>query len=123
MTITTHCPAIKIKFDPNLLSVPTFGYNAEYLYRISAFLQKKIDSSEFSKFPATIEKLKQKQQQFMELYEWAKTQERENETKTHIKTQWIGYRPRLANKNDQRVFERLSDRAGTSRIDRSNNKV
>lgn len=59
----------------------------------------------------------------MELYERAKTQERENKTKTNIKTQWFGYRPRLANKNDQRVFERLSDRAGTCKSMRRLSKI
>lgn len=123
MTIINHCPPIPIKFDPNLLSTPTFGYSAEDLYRIGDFLQKKIDSAEFRKFPATIEKLKQKKQHFMELYEWAKNQERENKTKTCLKTQWFGYRPRLTNKDDQRIFDRLSDRASTSKYDRRRNEV
>lgn len=100
-----------------------FGYKADYLYEISAFLQKKIDSAEFRKFPKTLERLKNKQEHFMELYERAKIEEGNNKTKTCRKTQWLGYRPRLANKNDQRVFDRLSNRSETSRNDRRNNKV
>ncbi len=100
-----------MKFDRNLLSVPTFGFRAEYLYQIGLFLQKKIDSSEFNKFPSTIEELKKKQQKFMELYERAKIEEEQAKTKTCLKTQWLGYRPRFTNKNDQRVFERLDNRA------------
>lgn len=119
----SHIPPMPMKFDPNLLSMPTFGFRAEYLYQISAFLQKKIDSAEFSKFPATIHKLKQKQQQFMQLYERTKIEEEQAKTKTCLKTQWIGYRPRLANKNDQRVFERLNDREKTSKRDRRDGKV
>lgn len=118
-----HMPPMPMKFDPNLLSMPAFGFRAEYLYQISAFLQKKIDSAEFRKFPATIQKLKQKQQQFMELYERAKIKEEQAKTKTRLKTQWLGYRPRLANKNDQRVFDRLNNRAETSKLDRRHSKV
>ena len=119
----SHAPSMPMKFDPHLLSMPTFGYNAEYLYQISAFLQKKIDSAEFRKFPKTLERLKNKQENFMELYERAKIEERNNKEKTCRKTQWFGYRPRLSNKNDQRVFERLSDRAETSKRDRRHSKV
>lgn len=118
MTIITSCPPIPIKFSKDLLSMPAFGYSADYLYQISAFLQKKIDSAEFRKFPKTLERLKNKQEHFMELYERAKIEEGNNKTKTCRKTQWFGYRPRLANRNDQRLFERLSDRAETSKRDR-----
>ena len=120
---TVSCPPVLMGFNPNLLSMPIFGYNSEYLYEISVFIQKKIDSSEFCKFPKTIENLKNKKEYFMELYERAKTQERENKTKTHIKAKRLGYRPRLANRNDQSLFERLSDRAQTSKHDRRNNEI
>jgi len=121
--IISSCPLISMKFNPNLLSTPTFGYSAEYLYQISDFLQKKIDSAEFRKFPSTIEKLKQKQQQFRELYERAKTQEEQAKTKTCLKTQWLGYRPRLSNRNDQRIFERLDDRRKAFEYDCRKNNV
>src|ERR1041385_2951486 len=105
MTIITSCPLITITFNPDLLSVPTFGYNADYLYQISVFLQKKIDSAKFRKFSKTLERLKNKQEYFMELYERAKIEEGNNKTKTCCKTKWLGYRPRSANRNDQNLFE------------------
>ncbi len=118
-----NIPYIAIKFSKDLLSTPTFGYDAKYLFQISNFLQKKIDSSEFYKFPATILKLKQIHMKFMEMYERAKIEEGNNKTKTYRKTQWLGYRPRFANKNDQRIFDRLTDRAEASRIDRKENEI
>lgn len=124
MKIIADCPPIPMKFDHNLLSIPAFGFNSEYLHRISAFIKKKIYSSQFKKFPSTLEKLKQQHQKFMELYELSKIEEEKAKTKTCLKTQWFGYRPRLANKNDQRIFDRLSDRAETSKYDSSlRNKV
>ena len=116
-------PLISIKFNPYLLSVPTFRYDAEYLHRISAFLQKKIDSAEFQKFPTTILKLQKKQSQFKELYGRTKIEEEQAKEKTCIKTQWFGYRPRLPNRNDQRVFDRLDNRAETSKLDRRYHNV
>lgn len=113
------CPPIVVKFNQNLLSIPIFGFRAEYLYQISVFLQKKIDSSEFRKFPSTILKLKQKQQKFIELYERAKIEEEKAKAKMYVKTKCIGYRPRLPNRNDQRIFERLSNRTETSKRDKS----
>ena len=119
----SHIPPMPMKFDPNLLSMPTFGFRAEYLYQISDFLQKKIDSAEFRKFPKTLERLKNKQEYFMELYERAKIEEGKAKEKKGLKTAWFGYRPRLANRNDQRLFERLSNRRETSVFDRRHNKI
>lgn len=123
MQIITTCPAIPIRFDSNLLSTPTFGYTAENLKSIGDWLLKKIESAEFRKFPATISKLKQQHKKFVELYERAKTHEEQNKTKKHIKTQWLGYRPKMANQNDQRLFERLDNRRKTSEHDRRNNNI
>ncbi len=86
-TISTDMPKIELKFNKNLLSMPIWEYSAKYLHQIGTFLQKKIDSKEFRKFPATIEKLKQKQLKFMELYERAKIEEENAKTKTCLKTQ------------------------------------
>jgi hypothetical protein len=98
ITTISHMPPMPMKFDSHLLSRPTFGFTADYLRKISAFLQKKIDSAEFRKFPATIKKLKQQQQELMELYEWAKIKERETKGKTNYKTCWLFYRPYLTEK-------------------------
>jgi hypothetical protein len=123
MTIITSCPPMPVKFSKDLLSTPTFGYNAEYLRQIGDFLLRKIHSAGLKKHPTRRILLMVKHKEFMELYERAKTQERENKNKTCLKTQWLGYRPRLAKKNDQRVFDRLSDRAETSKRDRRRNEI
>lgn len=123
MTIIVSCPIIPIKFRKDLLSTPSFVYNSDYLYQISVFLQKKIDSAEFRKFPKTLEGLKNKQKIFIEIYEQAKIEERNNKTKAYRKTQGCGYRPRLPNRSDQRIFERLSNRAETSKCDRRRDEV
>lgn len=121
--IFNQAPQLPVRFDPNLLSMPTFGFNAKKLHKISEFLQKKINSGEFKKFPKTRERLENKQQHFMELYERALIEEEKVKEKTCLKTQRFGYRPRLANRNDQRLFERLNNRRETSASDRRNNKV
>ncbi len=122
-TITTNMPPMPMRFNPHLLSMPTFGFSTKNLLKIAKFLQKKIDSGEFKKFPKTKERLENKQKHFMELYGRAIIEEEKAKEKKGLKTHWFGYRPRLANRNDQRLFERLDNRRETSRIDRRNNKV
>lgn len=100
ITTTMHIPPMAMRFDPHLLSMPTFGYSAEKLYQIGAWLLEKIDSAELRKFPSTIAKLKKQHQQFMELYERTKIEEGKAKGKTFIKAKAPFYRPRLANKND-----------------------
>lgn len=109
-TIISHPPSISARFNSQLLILPTFGFSAKNLLKIAEFLQKKLNSNEFKKFPATLKKLKQQHQQFMEIYERAIIEEKQAKEKTNLKTQWFGYRPRLVNRNDQRLFERLDDR-------------
>jgi hypothetical protein len=123
MTIITECPPLSMKFDPHLLSRPTFGFTTDYLLKISAFLKKKIDSAEFRKFPATIQKLKQQHQEIMELYEWAKIKEKESKGKAFIKANAPFYRPRLIKKDDNRLFERLDKRRASSNKDGANNAI
>jgi len=114
---------LPLKFNPNLLSMPIFGYNSDYLYEISQFILKKMHFGGSKKHPQKMKQLMNKYNLFMELYERAKTQERENKGKTSLKTQWFGYRPRLANRNDQRIFERLNNRTETSKLHRRNNEI
>jgi hypothetical protein len=109
-TTKSHPPSIPMRFNPQLLSTPTFGFSAKKLLKIAEFLKKKVNSNEFKKFPATLTKLKQQHQQFMELYERAIIEEKQAKEKKGLKTHWLGYRPRLVNRNDQRLFERLDDR-------------
>lgn len=118
-----EAPPIPVRFDPHLLSTPIIGFCAENLRKIAEFLQKRIDSAEFKKFPKTRERLKDRQQHFEELYERAKIEEGKAKEKKGLKTAWFGYRPRLANRNDQRLFERLSNRRETSVFDRRHNKI
>lgn len=120
---TLHFPPIPMKFDPNLLSTPIFRYDADYLLKIAQWLEEKILSPEFRKMPETVGKLIIKHQQIMELYERAKIEEREAKEKTHLKAQAPFYRPKLSNRNNQRLFERLDDRRKTSVFDRKNNTI
>lgn len=116
MTIShMDMPDFHIKFDPHILSKYTFSfrYNSEHLLKIGNFLLKKINRDEFHKFPATVMKFKHQHKKFMELYGRAKIKEREVEGKAFIKANAIFYRPRFANRDDQRLFERLYDRTKT----------
>lgn len=110
-------------FDANLLSTPTFGFSAKKLHEIAEFLKKRINFNEFKKFPATVEKLKQQHQQFMELYERAKIKEREAKGKAFIKANAPFYRPRLIKKDDNRLFERLEKEQASSNKDGANNAI
>lgn len=121
--IISHAPLIPVQFNPHLLSMPSIGFSAEKLHKIAKFLKKKINSPEFKKFTRTREILENKQQHFMELYERAKIEEGKTKEKTCFKTQWFGYRPRIANRHNQRLFERLNDRAYTSAINSRHNKI
>lgn len=123
MTILTSAPPIKINFNKDLLSMPTFWFSAEKLRKIGDWLLKKIDSAEFNKFPATIEKLRQQHKHFMELYERAKIKERENKDKAYIKAKMFGYRPEYVNYKGPDLFGRLEHRVETSVNDRRNNKI
>jgi hypothetical protein len=106
-TIIIQCPHIPMKFDRNLLSTPIWRYDAEKIHQLSAMLLKNILGAEFKRFPSTIKKLQQQQQQFMELYERAKTKEREGEEEKTNKTHTPFYRTRLASKADRAIHERL----------------
>jgi hypothetical protein len=111
MTITTQCvPPIPMTYNRDLLSTPIPRSDADRIHELSAMLLKRIESDEFKRFPSTLKKLQQQHQQFMELYERAKTEERKVKEKAFVKTYAPFYRPRLNNKNDQRLFERLEDR-------------
>lgn len=111
-------PQICTQYYADLLSIPLPLYRARHLLQIGIWLLEKIERSEFQKFPSTVAKLKQQYQQFMELYERTKIEEEQAKEKGYRKTQWFGYRPRLTNRNDHRLFERLSYRAKTSKYDR-----
>lgn len=117
-------PLIDMKFTPNLLSTPIFRFDAEYLKKINDWLEKKIHSHEFRNHPGSIKKLKQKQQQFMELYDCAKIREREAEKEAYIKAKSLFYRTRLPKQDDRAIFDRLVDRIKTSEFMlRKNNAV
>jgi hypothetical protein len=122
-TYITQVPDINIKFDRNLLSANTYKFDAEYLLKIAEWLEKKLLSSEYLKYPRTIIKIREQIKHFMELYERSKDEEREAKGKAFIKTKVPFYRPRFANGNEQRLFERLDDRRKTSKFDRKNNAV
>lgn len=121
--ITSNIPSISQKFYPYLLCHSLCIYNIETLNHIAKWLEKKISRREFRKYPSTIKKLKEKQQQFVELYEEAKIKEREAENKEFIKAKMPFYRPRLPNRNDQHLFKRLVNRRETSEHERKNSKI
>ena len=58
-----------MKFDPNLLSMPNWGFSAQQLRQIGDILLKKILSAKLRKFPNRVKLLVSKYKQFMELYE------------------------------------------------------
>jgi len=123
MASKIYIPLIKVNYNPNLLSTPIFIFNAEYLLKIVQWLEKKLLSNEFHKYPATVVKIRLKIKHFMELYERAKDEERQTKEKTFIKANAPFYRPRLSDRNDQRTFEKLNDRRKTSEYNSRNIKV
>ena len=111
ITTTQMPPLLSMCLNPDLLSMPIFRHDAEELRKIADWLEKKIICNEFKKHPTKRILLMVKHaKEFMELYERAKIQEREAKEKTFVKANAPFYRPRFANRNDQRLFERLDER-------------
>lgn len=77
------------------LSRPIFAFTSKYLLNISLYLQEKIKKNEFKKFTNTICCLKNKINDFMELYERAKIKEGQIENKKNKKTAQFAYKPWL----------------------------
>lgn len=65
-TIYNQAPVLDVKFDPHLLSIPTFGFSAEKLHKIAEFLKKRVNSGDFKKSPKTKERLENKHHQDLE---------------------------------------------------------
>ena len=116
-------PQIPMKFSPDLLSSPYPRYDAERLKTIADWIQKNVQGRDFTKNIRTRNKIYFKYLEFLEIYERAKTEEGKVKGKTFIKTNRMFYRPRLSNRDDQAVFERLENRRKTSERDRGNVKV
>lgn len=123
MTIYTRFTPFPFSLNPNLLSIPIFTVNADYMLKITEWLEKKLLSAEFRTRPTRRILLMVKIKELRELYERAKDAEREAEGKTLLKAQAPFYRPRLRNRNAQRAFEELDNRRKISENDRSHNKV
>lgn len=119
---TTIPPPIHQYFSSRMLSTPVFRQDAEYIKRYADWVMSQL-KGKYRKFPGTLHKLNQQYQTFMELYERAKTQERESEEKLYIKTKDMFYGIELPNQDDRRVFERLLHRKKTSLRYRKNNAV
>ena len=109
-------------FDYLLLSTPFPTYNIERLHDLVKWLMEALSSHRYRRYPSTIEKIKKKYNLFMELYERAKAKKRENKEKKFIPTNATFYRPRLGNRNDQRLFDRLDERRKAS-IHRKNDDI
>lgn len=122
-TITVQCPPIQIPLNANLLSMPTFGFKAEHLLKIADWIINKTTHGKFNKCPERMDQIHHIYLRFMELYERAKVKEKQNKEEKRCTTAGPFYFPRLGNKNDQRLFERLEHREKTSRYDRRNHKI
>lgn len=106
-------PLIFRPYSKNLLQIPIPGDDSKFLYSIMQLIEKSISNISFKKFPNTLKKLKEKQQQFKGLYECAKAKEEDAEKKKARKAQWPFYRIRLPHQSDARVFEQLRRKLGT----------
>lgn len=122
-TITIQCPPIKMKFSSNLLSTPTWGFDAEYLLQIAQFLVLKACSNKYKKTPKTFDKLETKYCEFLRLYDLAKGKEAESKGKANRKTFQIFYRPRFGNESDEHLFRRLDNRRRLSKSMRRRNAI
>jgi hypothetical protein len=108
-------PPISQYFNANILSTPYFRFDADYLLKIAKMIYKKILSSKYRKFPATIHELKKQYTVFMDLYERAKIQERETEKEEFIKARMLFYRTRLSKQDDRSIFRRLENHYAKAR--------
>ena len=117
---TYTCPDIDSFFNRILLSTPMFQPDAEYLRQFADWLERKINSREFRKFPGTLKRLMQQHELLMEMYERAKTQEKQKEGEMSFKTQKLFYRIKLPRKDDRDIFERLVRKRNTSMCCRRN---
>lgn len=127
MTIFTsmnYLPRILMDFDPNLLSrpMPNFSDDSKTLFEIMQFLEKKIYSNKYKKFPRTIEKFIIKHKHFLELYERAKAKEEQNQKEKGLKTWQLFYRIRMPNQDDRTISKRLMQKrtAGKSSYRKNN---
>lgn len=115
-------PQIEMKLNPKLLSTPTWGFDADYLHKIAWWILGKIGRSEFKNMPNTKSDLRFKYHKFMELYDQAKTKEKESKGKATRKSFQIFYRPRFDNESDEYLFRRLDNRRKTSERMRNSGK-
>lgn len=123
ITYTTAIPPpIHQHYSSRMLSTPVFRQDAEYIKRYADWIMSQL-KGKYRKFPGTLQKLNQKYQTFMELYERAKTQERESEDKSDITTKDMFYGIELPDQDDRRVFERLRHRKKTSLRYRKNHAL
>jgi hypothetical protein len=107
--VTHYPPPIIQSFNSDLLSTPMIKFrdDADMVLPLAQFLEKKIKSRKHRKFLQTIQRLEKKHQNFMELYERAKTKERDIEKEVFIKAKSVFYRIRLHNQSDESIFRRL----------------
>lgn len=119
--LRSDAPLITYKFNKNLLSTPVCGFKVENLLKILQWLEKRIISGKFRKHPHTVLKIREKIKQFMDIYEQAKEKEGLVGEKKSGRAKSIFYRPRLDNRCDQRIYERLNNRKIKSEFDRLNN--
>jgi len=118
ITSTVCAPDIANLIDPNLLSIPMFRHDAEYILKIANYLLLKIVNRKFRKFPKRVEKLLEDHARLMELYGRAKDKEGQIKDEKGVKTRMPFYRFELPNRVDQSIFKRLERKRADSIHDR-----
>ena len=124
--IRSILPPLLTHFRHDLLSMPmtSFYYNPNDLKKIADWIEEKLIDTKYKTHLNTIGTLINKLQEFKEIYGWAQARKGEIEKQTDWKAMQPFYRPRLPNRNDQRVFEGLERKVRTSeRQLRTNNAL
>jgi len=116
--IRSILPPLLTHFRHDLLSMPmtSFYYNPNDLKKIADWIEEKLIDTKYKTHLNTIGTLINKLQEFKEIYGWAQARKGEIEKETDWKAMQLFYRPRLPDKNDQRVFEGLERKVNASKL-------
>lgn len=112
ITITSLPPQVKQFYDSILLSKPTskFYDDSELLWRVYTYIKLKL--SKKSKYHPNSEiKYNQLEKEFLELYERAKTKEKDYERETGNQGQKFFYYIIITDRSHSKIFERLRSRS------------
>jgi hypothetical protein len=107
ITTSSRPPLIHMLHSADLLSMPTFKFDADYLLKIAQYLQKRINHKKFKQFPGRVKELNYQIDTILELHGIAKSKEKALHEEKGNKTQWPFYRTRLPSKDDNTIYDRL----------------